>query len=1385
MNFLIEATTDVKFTIVISALTVPIPLYSGIIQTGKAQAYSTQSYSFKLTSLRPFSIALTPFTESDPDIFVTSPDGSRKWNSTAVGADHVNISPVTADLNKEFAIVVEAINASVHTVLVLYPNSTDSETAVTLLSGFPQEDFLPAKKERFFKLYVPPGKQEVKVTVDSVWGDADVYVNSELSGRGFYRYSEDSPAADWSSTSTESDSVSILSFNRKFISTGGAYLVTVYADSDSQYLIRGYTASTVVTLTQDRPLKDTVSRGYYHYYRFYDFTAGDLMFDLASINGDADLYLDCRLKNTGDDSGYPSRSPGHFSLSSAFWGEDSLVVRKSDAKACESGVYFLAVHGHISAAASSYMLTVRPHDGLVYLRAGQPFPDTIYRHVGVWYRFNVGAHLSAISVVTTPSSGDCDVFVKVNGKAYLNNFDYASYNWGATVDRVTIPKSKSCINCYLSILVYADQTSQYTILVTLEDTVTQLTDGVPVKQSAARGRIQYFSYTPSSSGVLIITLSLFGGYPKIYVSTNVTSPTSATASTVTNNDAVRLNLPIMNYAVISGETVYIGVGDDNTHNCTFTIRAYNTYRNHTPILSLPNGLLQTDFIDELTGWKYYYIRLQAGNEALDVRVTRFVGDVDIMLSRCPYASAYDCVGDGYSFLPNETYHVAAAFGSSSVDANDDFYSLSSEYYYRSGFLEDTIHYQRSDALPYTYLIGLKSKHWYTEYEVSATTQGTSLTLTAGVSVTDHVERGEADYFTFYMDAQDNALKIVVTPISGDPDVFVSTTVRKPSPPTNFTWASTAYGGDVLVIDPTLDMKACRHCNYYIAVVGVTPSTYSITASSFTSVNRLSDGMPLNDHVQPYAWNFYLFTYTFRNSRDVKISCTPKTGQVGVYVRLDGGSPSWFNYDYYRSSFTLSTVDIQIMRTDSKFQPCLDGNCNIRIGVYGFSGSQYTLTLTTSTTATVLQLDEVKVFSVAASSYEYYKIPINSNTYVFRLRQTLLSGHVATFVSCSRRGFNYPSIGDHIWKLVGGASLLEVPSAVAREKDCANATSFSVAVYGISAATYSLLASMNEDSVPSVYVGLPVTGRVDNHVFDYYVFQLPDESQNIRVSVTVLDGDVDTYLSSSWVSRPQYVNGTVTSYFDSIAGAANDVLVIRQNRLRGLCASSGVASCYLILGVFGTGGAPSSYRMVVSTQDSSVLLSSGVPVMGHVDLFRSDFYVYSRSVWDTDVFIAVTALHGDPDFSVNLKSYDGRNFSWTASDYGSDTLTIQARELNDACLHSNVSSCDLKVRVLGLTENSSYTIVAAMDEGFVNPTLLLEGRPQTGFVAKNQFVYYRFVIGSNSSSRLVITESVTLTLSPLDDGDQVCVMRWDSISAGWMSWEIFSPSLSFCPQTSGS
>ena len=99
-----------------------------------------------------------------------------------------------------------------------------------------------------------------------------------------------------------------------------------------------------------------------------------------------------------------------------------------------------------------------------------------------------------------------------------------------------------------------------------------------------------------------------------------------------------------------------------------------------------------------------------------------IGEVDVYVSRCPFATAYQCegglhsrggAGDGASFLPNETWSQWSTLGQAS---------------------SDSLSVQRNDQGPATYLVAVQGQSYFSAYTIAYSFADTVLALQAGVPV---------------------------------------------------------------------------------------------------------------------------------------------------------------------------------------------------------------------------------------------------------------------------------------------------------------------------------------------------------------------------------------------------------------------------------------------------------------------------------------------------------------------------------------------------------------------------------------------------------------------------------------------------------------------------
>ena len=182
----------------------------------------------------------------------------------------------------------------------------------------------------------------------------------------------------------------------RYIESGGKYYVTVhgFSEGSNEFSVTGSFGDTPVYLKEGVPLTETLMNGNYRYYKFYDTSPRtDLLFDVAPLTGDPDLYISCRLRISGDDEGYPSQKDGHFNHSSVMMYEDAIRVIKDPTSASytttcnkvERGggvMYYLAVFAFDSSMGltTEYTITALHASGAVTLTNGIPFDATVFRN---------------------------------------------------------------------------------------------------------------------------------------------------------------------------------------------------------------------------------------------------------------------------------------------------------------------------------------------------------------------------------------------------------------------------------------------------------------------------------------------------------------------------------------------------------------------------------------------------------------------------------------------------------------------------------------------------------------------------------------------------------------------------------------------------------------------------------------------------------------------------------------------------------------------------------------------------------------------------------------------------------------------------------------------
>lgn len=538
---------------------------------------------------------------------------------------------------------------------------------------------------------------------------------------------------------------------------------------------------------------------------------------------------------------------------------------------------------------------------------------------------------------------------------------------------------------------------------------------------------------------------------------------------------------------------------------------------------------------------------------------------------------------------------------------------------------------------------------------------------------------------------------------------------------------------------------------------------SIIATMAKVIIRLSDGHAISDRVDPQTWNYYSFTNSYRQTHNLKVVATPTSGDSAVFITLDGSMPDTDNYAFSTGSLGGGQDVIDIDDDNPAYAPCLGADCTLYIGVYGYTDSEYNILLVSAMTAIKLNYGVPQLGSVRYMMYDNYRFSAAGMSAKDGIRFSIdqYSGSTKVYISCGMEFPNSTKYGVAMNPSQSSMIDLTLSSFVA----CTDASLISVAVLGLTSATYSISVVHTHDGVPDgdsnslmLLPGVSVSGSVQYKKFNYYYIRVGTSSGDLNLIATVSSGDVDLYISPSWEERPVVgKNGEIMRYTVKSSAVGAEDVTIHHNLLAYMCLHK--TYCYLIVGVYGNfydghdKNTVSRYRLMQSIGITTITLANGESQRGHVDPRFAQYYMYTVSDTSNDVVIAATTFYGDPDMYISTwpNTYpSGSNFTWMTAYWGDDTITIQASSLQEHCRVSikHNGNCELYISVSTYT-NTSYSILAYMDEGFKHPTVLFDGQAQSGSVQKGDYSYYSFQVSLADNA---IASSVTFTLTPTSEGD---------------------------------
>jgi hypothetical protein len=661
----------------------------------------------------------------------------------------------------------------------------------------------------------------------------------------------------------------------------------------------------------------------------------------------------------------------------------------------------------------------------------------------------------------------------------------------------------------------------------------------------------------------------------------------------------------------------------------------------------------------------------------------------------------------------------------------------------------------SGCVDCSYIIGIYG-HVDSVFSVSAGGDQTALRLIDGRPERDYANVNEYEYYSFEVVTDHQDVVFILTPFSGDPDLFVSRTNPHPNA-TDYDWKKRSFGTDVIPIVYGSDPKGGPGV-YYVSVFGFRNSSYTILAATNNDYPALlMPGIPQSGYVLQSQNDYYICFLPADMNSVLKIALTTISGDTDLYVNVgDNPAKPLLSNSMYRST-QISGDDLVVIRHED---PAVAANClthstsgcEVLIDVEAYKESQYSITCSLAGDSVELISGKPVTSLVSRKAKDYYVLPVDAlNT--LRITVTPISGDPDVYISTTHK---HPNDTSATWK----SDRNNVEDIIIPRNDvaryCAIPCKFYITVYGYSLSSYSILATLGDDGTTQLLNGVPQAGacrrRSQGNTL-YYKFSIGNiGSVDLNIQTNIQRGAVEIYVSNrvdtvtGELIRPTYdsASGKMTNFIWTSAGSINPGLLRIAHSDAGFC-----ESCSYIIAVISLPYVSDSrFSIVASSAESLIVLQDGV---SHDDRVYStnvnlNYQRYSVPVVypDSILTIAVTPYFGKTNVyiagSSDTTGYaandhpNSSNYTWTFSADQSNVFTISlAKFPTTACQPTDTLQCLYYIGISTTSAEASYSIMASINAGEAHPINLQNGLNQIGYVLNADYMnYYIEVDGIHSS-----------------------------------------------------
>eukprot|EP01006_Ploeotia_vitrea_P032269 TRINITY_DN64533_c0_g2_i1.p1 TRINITY_DN64533_c0_g2~~TRINITY_DN64533_c0_g2_i1.p1 ORF type:complete len:2597 (-),score=1385.65 TRINITY_DN64533_c0_g2_i1:818-8563(-) len=1236
-----------------------------------------------------FTVTVTDLARSDPDLFISSTNhrpnastGSHDFAARSTRSDSITVS-------HDDPRACQQLPCTYYISVLAYTNSTFSLLATfqpitRLINGVVQAGITVQNQEfRYFVFEVSgTSNSNITITLDTWSGITQLYVKVGKEPTAVV-------PPDWRVVSMSSRKTLYIGLDdpkrchaarcQYFIGVRGGYL-----HDNSTFSITASTQNATVWLQNGRARADQLEVAGYDYFAYsHDDETKDLFIIVTALSGDPDLYVS---KPNGT---YTNTRPTHerHDLQSRDGGSDMIDIPNAPI-----GVYYFGVEAYTAAEFSILVLAIDKDEDLpddfVDLQDGEPQAAFVPKDHYRYYQLRLEKDHAELTINVASTFGDPDLAVTMDPSHPPNMtfYQWRSRSWSE--DSVLIaPAMRGTY--YIGVLGYSD--TMFTLTAASSAASSRLQDGVPVRGELLRHRREYYFIDLVGPADLkqdiTVSLTPISGDSDLFISMQYERPNETNARWIgTSYAADSITIAHTDEGFCTGLPCRVYVGIYAYTACRYSVSV--SFR--TPI-QLENGRPQRGTVQKHA--MQYYTFFNKENEDVEITVSPIDGTPQLFVAANVTKGSFPIYGRPDTYQYRSSYWSAGAW--KRIEATDKHFCHNCLWH-----------------------IGVYGNH-ASNYTITVSSARRTIELIDGEAQRAHVNADEWAYFSFVVTRPNVEMRFILTSITGDSDLFISTATHHPDAQ-HSQFRAYNSGSDAVIIHA----DQVNHTSpYYIGVKGYRPSTFTIAAiqidpSDPLDVLQLTDGQPQGGLVPEGEYLYFRFR-TSQFHTQITVSVTTTSGDPDLLLNRGTDRPN-NTYSWHHSSALGQDMIVLFNQEPGVYT----------VGIYGYRTSFFAVTYATDDQVTLLQDGRSFHDELVEGEWEYFVLPVDRTDLPLTVLVTTFNNADADlYVSWHTPRPNVTNHDRAAASFRGDA--ITIPAHLLHKGP------YYIGVHAYHNVTFTLQASF--DNKTQLQDGVPQEGRVVRETSKYYTFQVVDDHTDVTVSLTPYVGTAWLYINT--FSEPDYGHPNTYRWHSTRFESAQEIVIRADDRH--FC-----SNC--IYHIMVRGFTDSNYTLTASTSRATLHLIDGVPQREWVDALSYEYFMFDVQDDQADIRISITPFSGDCDLYVSTTETRPTSafnkHTWSSARYGPDVVLIDHTD-------RNFRTGTYFIGVFGFATNSSFSIIATASRYTANDTvLLLNGFPQNDYLRRTEVRYYSYAVGD-------MHKSVRITVTPVT-GDVHVYVRND-------------------------